>query len=624
MKEDFLYYLKTVLDGNRTTGNFLNLRSDIGNGHVESPLLRGSNVFPRIKKAIISAKFEVLIIGYKIDTNSDGEKDLSDALEELSKRASDNQTVITVKILINHRAGVASIFRPNASYSNNKLRQLKGNEYPGLNIEYIEHTHSAFGAYHAKQFIIDNRLAILCSGDLTKVQNYREGEPGRIDIATILHGRNIVQYIRNDFITAWNSSSSQPLQGEKSILSEELEKYSPDAEEIDSVDINALTESNIPILYISKKENGNLLQRNHYSPHTIAVLTMIENAEYQIDIMMPNLNETAIIEALADAYARGVGINIVMGKYHNDSGEGKPFLGGTNRQAIKQFFDALQKRNVQHFDRLNIRWAADNNVIVSEHDVTKCLHAKLVCVDDVVIMGSSVLDKQSVYHSREGDACIQSPLVADQYRNKIFNPVFFAGIDLFLDPKCEIRTPNQDALHSIALVIDYMTMIFENKYKTIDTKKTSKRNILEDVLGINIHATDQEYQTTLYGLRDQILRLKKIPGNLLTPGKVAKISKKLDYFIKNKLQSNTQLKECVDRESFWCKLQEYTCDSYKTLTLSDVLPSTNTLFKKLGNHSSSELEKIVNHYSLFNRLHKGKGRAQDSLHQPLEKSYRKA
>ena len=187
-------------------------------------------------------------------------------------------------------------------------------------------------------------------------------------------------------------------------------------------------------LYLAKKASGNPFKRSSISPYALAVKTAIENSTRRIDIMTPNLNENGVIQALADALARGVQINLLLGKHHNEKDENRFFLGGDNQKAVQHLFKAIHKRGDRHLDKLNIHWAALHHQILKNQD-PQTLHAKMVCVDDVLLAGSSVLDKQSAYHSREGDICVQSQAIADDYRRQIFEPIFDEGVAYCDDPE---------------------------------------------------------------------------------------------------------------------------------------------------------------------------------------------
>ena len=210
---------KTLLEA-KQKGNRLISIVEEGTIGVEVPRLKGEQIFPRMEEIIKEAKFEVLIMSYKIDAESDGEAHLKAALASLSKRALESKEKIVVRLLINRRGGPASIARPNAASAKNYFRELKPDAYPHLDFQYIEHSHNAFGSFHSKMVVVDNETAILTSGDMMKVDNYSNGKSGWVECGSFLHGASLVKSMRQEFINSYYSKNSNPIQGTKKDIPE--------------------------------------------------------------------------------------------------------------------------------------------------------------------------------------------------------------------------------------------------------------------------------------------------------------------------------------------------------------------------------------------------------------------
>jgi phosphatidylserine/phosphatidylglycerophosphate/cardiolipin synthase-like enzyme len=455
MRKDFINYLNKTLQDAKGKGNNLIISSTAGMISSAQPMLLPAEYFPKIKEAIIGAESEVLINSCIIDAGSEGEQLLLEALGELSDKAVKQGKKIRVRILINRRKGIASYFKSNPK--NNALRKKDFSEFPGLDIQYVEHRHKAFGSYNSKEFIIDSKVAILVSGDLTSVHNASKDKQSWIDIATVVQGSQLVQAMRKNFVQAWESKATKPLAGKKVTFSDQPLEL-PGAAQEKPAQINAL--------YFAKKANGNIFSQESLSPYAIAVITALNEAEDSIEIVTPNLNSKEIILALAAANARGVTIKIVIGKYHNDSSENKPLIGGNNREGINTLLAEINKRGNEHPNKLNIHWAAKDNTLIPEGS-RQSLHAKLIIVDDVVFTGSSVPDRQSVHHSREGDICIQSQKIANDYREKIFNPIYEQGICF----KSEIAK--------------------RQKFKKNSESLQKNNQVIEQILNRNAHLQDE-------------------------------------------------------------------------------------------------------------------------------------
>lgn len=420
-----LKLIKSTLVTSRQRGNPLILIVEEGIIDVEAPKLKGEQIYPRMEEIVKDAKSEVLIMGYKLDAKSDGETHLKAALASLSKTASQSGIKIVVRILINRRSGLASVVKPNNPSAEHYFRELSPDAYPHLDFQYIEHSHDAFGSFHSKMIIVDNETAILSSGDMMQVDNYSHGKSGWVECGSFLHGAGLVTSMRREFIRSYYSKNSNPVQGIKK-----------DIPEFESKEKSAETDSKLlqtTALFISKKSNGNIHKQDNLSPFALALITAIKSAQTCISIMTPNMNVEAIIQALADAHARGVQINIIVGKHMGD--ELQKRMGGTNQNGMQRLFDAIGKRKSNPLANLDIRWATDDSgkSIIPERHIN-ALHARVSCIDDLVFVGSSVCDKQSIYHSKEADVIMASAEVRKLYMDTVFLPHFNKGVKLQDDP----------------------------------------------------------------------------------------------------------------------------------------------------------------------------------------------
>ncbi len=416
---EFLRELQKEICLNAVKGNKSTSAARLGEVEVERPLLKGEQMLPRMKEIVKNAKQEILISGYKIDKDSDGEKDLIEALEHLNNQPIQGNK-IRVCILINKKNGPASFFtKPTPS---NSFREGLIN-IKNLDIQYVEHQHSGFGSYHQKQILVDGTTAILSSSDLMKRNDYKDKTARWVDMSSILKGETFVGYLRDDFRQAWDSSYSKSQGFIKAAIPTQLNqpiKLAPAPEKV-------------PALFLSKKAEGNVLARNHLSPYAVAVIKAINIAKKEINVMTPNLNNPQIITALVNAVRRGVKVNIVMAKNMNDRNERLPFAGGTNQTGVQTLYNALDK----NYLNLEVRWVKDNNGSIIQGDLknSNMLHARMVTVDEeIVLAGSSVMDQQSIYHSRESDVVIQSKKTAKLYLENIFLPVFNNAVNIFNDP----------------------------------------------------------------------------------------------------------------------------------------------------------------------------------------------
>lgn len=423
LKLDFISYISAKLEKERDAGNKLILACKRGFTGIEPPLMRGHQIYPRMRELIANAQREVLIMGYKLHTSCDGEKDLLEGLEALSKTATDKKRVIGVRILINKREGAAAAATATSSKTTKPL--FEGREFKNLSIQFVEHPHSYFGSFHSKMIIIDNNTAMISSCDISKDNNYRDGSSNWVDNSTVFHGQSFVAHIRDDFVQAYHS---------KRVMGHEKAPMPIKLKSSTEIEFDTKLECT-QALFISKKANGNLLNRKYLSPYAIGILEALKHAKHSVNIMTPNINDEIIIAELANAVARGIKVNIIMGRNKGDKAENLPCAGGTNQDAMTFLYKEVEKRAPKHMNKLDVRWATDDTgemIIPDKHHQT--VHARVVIIDDIVFVGSSVLDKQSIYHSRESDAIMQSKSISDMYMKRIFLPNFYKGIKRGLEP----------------------------------------------------------------------------------------------------------------------------------------------------------------------------------------------
>ena len=432
MSSPFITHIKTLLS-NAQSSNKLILAVEMGViDAVEKPLLRGGEIYPRMARAIVQAKSEILLLGYKLHGGTDGEKDILEALRQLDEKTIPPNR-IQVRVLINKKEGLASYIGRKWEHPNMFQKTL---DFKNIDIEFKEHQHQAFGSFHTKMLVIDGYTAILPSSDISKDGNYKDGETRWIDDASILHGLDLVRHIRYDFVQAWTSKNVNHVS--------QTQLNTPDLNQAFTVVTNT-SENTLKLatnaIFISKKANGYVTNRSGMGPYAIAIIEAITRAEYTINIITPNMNEPAVIKALAEANKRGVQINIILGKHKGDKEESYPFAGGTNQDGIKLLYKEIEVRGNQHPEKLDIRWATTKTGEIIPEVHQEQVHARVICIDDIVFTGSSVLDLQSIYHSRECDVVMQDSSVSELYLQTIFHPIFDKGIKVQDDVSFRMHIP---------------------------------------------------------------------------------------------------------------------------------------------------------------------------------------
>jgi len=405
----------------------------------------GPEIAPAIGQYIENADQEVLIQTYNLDHESDFWKEIMAALIALNEKAQGDNKEISVKIMVNMRVGPAAWatksksdpFEPWLKKNEREVYEITEGQcktqVPNLKIKTVLHKHKSFNAYHSKVYVIDNKTVILCSGDPVKNSNYKNVRKGRTETATSIASPFLAKQLGAAFKYRFNKNRRRHPPVPRKFV-----KY-------------GVTQANPgKLLLLVKSPSTDPLKRSlFFSPYKIAILEAIHRANKCIDIMMSNINDRDIIKALTKAANRGVKINVITGKWHCDSRETKPFMGGTNQAAIARLFKFIKK---QYWDNVRVHWAIDSQQRLLQDDsdprlgadasTTEVVHGKMVLVDEKwVLTGSSPLDMQALYHSAECDVLIEDETIAKEYKRR-FNEVFNVNRDAEWHPTQQLPGNN--------------------------------------------------------------------------------------------------------------------------------------------------------------------------------------
>ncbi len=365
----------------------------------------------RSKELIELANKEVLIQMYKFVSNSDGGQLIKAALSTLQQKAKKNQSLIIVNVLINTRGTLAECFyRKNDNDGLDQLKQELNCESFQINI--TRHRADAFGSFHSKLIIIDGNQVMIKSGEPIYLNDYNK----HLLETAVISDFSLADEVRKEFVKAWNQDCETNLKmvdiESKKIIEE---KYF----------------SNIPGIFIGKRADGNPKVRlGPGGPFKIALIKAINIAKYSIKIITPNLNDPDIIDALAKACNRKVYVNIIMAKHHNDFFENKPGAGGKNKSKMAELVDKVSSKNYLY---LQIRWATNSKLEIVDQEPYG-VHGKYACIDDrLVLTGSTPLDLQGTYHSKEADVIFEDKDKALECNQVFFYDKFDSGKDYFAD-----------------------------------------------------------------------------------------------------------------------------------------------------------------------------------------------
>lgn len=377
---------------------------------------RGAEIIPATQLCLERTHQEVLMQFYNFQDDCEAGTAIKEALIKINARAREVDKVITVKMMVNFRKGPAAYFTRSADDPFTWLQQddkgvylsLHGKKFylDKLNIETKLHNHYLFDSYHSKQIIIDRKCLMLFSGDFTKVLDCKDGEVRQLEVVTVVDDHQLALNAASSFYERWND-------GEQVMM------------ELIDTNHGEQNDDGIPVLLLEKKSSTDPIKRALYkSPLKIAFAEAVRSAEKNIKIMTPNINDDFIANEIVLALKRGITVQLFTGKYMNEQRQSQPGMGGTNLDNICKIYESLP---ISCWDNFQVNWACDNSGALVLGGSRQSMHAKVVIIDDkVVLAGSSPLDKQAAYFSEESDILVVSPLVAEKYL-RIFIPAFAAG-----------------------------------------------------------------------------------------------------------------------------------------------------------------------------------------------------
>ena len=157
-----------------------------------------------------------------------------------------------------------------------------------------------------------------------------------------------------------------------------------------------------------------------------------------IRLQTPNLNDDAVIRALAQAARRGVRLELLLSRKFNCKQENLPGQGGQNARGILRLRQAIGPGAL---GRLDVRWfsvldSAGNPRVVVDNpdgqlpaDRPQNSHAKFLSIDGALsIVGSANMDTQSWNHARELNLAIDSPEVTLAWEAQTFDKTFASAL----------------------------------------------------------------------------------------------------------------------------------------------------------------------------------------------------
>ena len=397
-------------------------------------LEQGPRIFSRMGDLIAGAESEVLLQNWRWNTSSVPHAELMDGLRRLHESRAKTHPFgppVSVKLLVNVRALEDPRMLPRLAEAVEKLNL----DHDLVHVTIGGHPHLGPGALHTKTLIVDGRHAVTTGAN---VQPNHDTLDDNYDLGFALHG-DVAASMRAEFANAWASSKrwacgsggtwawdvlgtgASPCWAPTFPLPPlPLRFQLPDV---------SLLRTCVPMMVVTRPPAQNPFANDDRNPQNQAFLAAIRGATTRIRILTPNINDSAVEDALAAAIARGVTVELVTGNGYQDFAESLPTRGGTNAGSLRNILSKARALGAPDPCRqLRARWYTRNGAVV-RGNVDHSIHAKYLSIDGrLSIIGSANLDEQSFNNSRELNVVVDDASLTTGWDRQVFEDNFAAGV----------------------------------------------------------------------------------------------------------------------------------------------------------------------------------------------------
>jgi len=411
----------------------------------------GNEIFNLTRELIKNAQKEVLLQTYLYEKGSQGVLQINKGIIELQERLKKKgkpKVPVNVKLLIDDQSGIVGLYLKWAGeILSLDHKDPTGKDVYGLGFQqpidpdYVRlevklYRHSMTGTNHSKTMVIDRAFGIV-TGANYKI--YHDRTPEFKNVAEFTdHGYLVMGDVSDgmakEFYVAWDDGKKYKTNSKKGAtgwndFSNKVPFKLPKA--VEKFVSGRILAKNVPIAIITRKPNNNPLKRNHKNPLSQAFFSILTRAKSNVDIVNPNMGNSAIVDEVVSAMARGIDINILLSKNYQDDLGSIPGAGGTNSKNVKIILKKrkklVQKGEKKTIGKFNLRWFVDRRGRLSENR-TYTSHTKYIAADNQIVMVVSAnLDSMSLLYAREINILVDSPDIANMWCRQVFRTDFLRG-----------------------------------------------------------------------------------------------------------------------------------------------------------------------------------------------------
>jgi phosphatidylserine/phosphatidylglycerophosphate/cardiolipin synthase-like enzyme len=396
----------------------------------------GPEIFAVMADLIAGADREVNLQTWRWDPGGGPEKAVLGGIQRLADRlagAGARSSPVEIRLLLNVIPSTDGKLFEKLSVSLEKMAL----DPTRVHVTLARFSANLLGANHVKGLVVDG-ARVLVSGANMSSDFWDEGAR-YWDVGYRFDGA-VARGLRKDFAVAWAKGDEWRC-GSRGLSTEaetrdrcqgDLDFPWRDLGPLPAIDTtasdDAVKDLCTPILVVGHDARAlPFPTAENDSPQARAFLTAVNGAKRIIRAQSPNLNEPAMIDALVAAVRRGVEVDLVLSKEHEQTGESLPGRGGPNDATLKKMDEALGAGGRKG---LHVRWFSRDGRAPVESKGAPSSHVKYLSVDDqVTMMGSANLDVQSWRNSREVNVVVDGADLAKTYRDAVFAPVWARGIE---------------------------------------------------------------------------------------------------------------------------------------------------------------------------------------------------